>query len=429
VWHSQRQENICDRCLLSAGFRFTKRRCIARYKDCGVVAGVERGLTMSVSYDADLIILGGGCAGLSLARNMAASRTNMRTLILEAREKYSNDRTWCFWERPQHANAHLVRHQWAAWQFSTHGQEAVQRSRDEVRYQCVPADVFYDDALGTIEASDAVSLNLGVRVDSVANHADHALVETCRGRLNSRWVVDTRPPDWGRHSDGIMQQVFAGSEVRTSKERFDPSLAGLMTSMRVDELGFRFTYALPFSTRQALIEETRFSTKDVSRQRLTSDLNATLTQLVDGDDFETIRREAGWIPMTTNGPREPQFSRVFSAGTTGGAVRASSGYAFLRIQKWADACTAQLASGSGPMAHPRDPPWRRFIDGLFLRVVIAEPELAPQLFMCMGQHLSARTMVRFLSDDCRPADFVKVASVLPKRPFLRALLPSWRQGK
>jgi hypothetical protein len=46
----------------------------------------------------------------------------------------------------------------------------------------------------------------------------------------------------------------------------------------------------------------------------------------------------------------------------------------------------------------------------------------------MGQHLSAKTMVRFLSDDCRPADFVKVASVLPKRPFLRELLLAWRQG-
>ena len=48
----------------------------------------------------DLIILGGGCAGLSLALNLAKQGSVCpNTLILEKREAYSNDRTWGFWQQ------------------------------------------------------------------------------------------------------------------------------------------------------------------------------------------------------------------------------------------------------------------------------------------------------------------------------------------
>jgi len=47
--------------------------------------------------DLDLLILGGGCAGLSLGDRLAEQPSRPGgTMIIEARQAYVNDRTWCF---------------------------------------------------------------------------------------------------------------------------------------------------------------------------------------------------------------------------------------------------------------------------------------------------------------------------------------------
>jgi lycopene beta-cyclase len=45
--------------------------------------------------DTDVLILGGGCAGLSLAVALAERAPAMRVDTLEARMDYTRDRTWC----------------------------------------------------------------------------------------------------------------------------------------------------------------------------------------------------------------------------------------------------------------------------------------------------------------------------------------------
>ena len=51
-----------------------------------------------LSTKTDIVILGGGAAGLSLARELAHNSANTHTItVLEARSKYKDDRTWCFW--------------------------------------------------------------------------------------------------------------------------------------------------------------------------------------------------------------------------------------------------------------------------------------------------------------------------------------------
>ena len=49
--------------------------------------------------DYDLLVIGAGCAGLSLARELtrqSGATTKLRVALLEPRETFSNDRTWCF---------------------------------------------------------------------------------------------------------------------------------------------------------------------------------------------------------------------------------------------------------------------------------------------------------------------------------------------
>lgn len=379
---------------------------------------------MTSSRDADVIVLGGGCAGLSLAMHLARTSA-LRVLVLEARKEYVNDRTWCFWGRLHDPAWPMVAHSWRAWRFSTRHRRATQFGRDGLAYRCVPADRFYERAIDTIGASQSVRLLRGITVERVCDGPDVATVHTSSGSFRSRWVVDTRPPA-GPVGDGY-RQVFVGREVRTEAAVFDTSAVGLMEDMEVDELGFRFTYVLPFSSRHALVEETRFTDCAVTADDLNDRLDRTLETLGAGG-MDIVRVERGSIPMTTALAGDERAGRIVRAGTGGGAVRASTGYAFVRIQRWASACAARLADGADPIGHPPDPAWRATVDRLFLRVIRAQPELAPRAFMAMGEHVPASTLMRFLSDDCRPSDFARVAGVLPKMPFLRELALDLRGG-
>ncbi|NDG72561.1 MAG: FAD-dependent oxidoreductase, partial [Proteobacteria bacterium] len=60
----------------------------------------------------EMIIIGGGCAGLSLAMRLSNVLEKKRVLIVEARTEYANDRTWCFWGNDSAQLRHLVTHRW-----------------------------------------------------------------------------------------------------------------------------------------------------------------------------------------------------------------------------------------------------------------------------------------------------------------------------
>lgn len=375
---------------------------------------------MSRKPDVDVLVLGGGCAGLSVAARLAGySGTDLSVRILEPREQYENDRTWCFWGTAGHRFSGQVRHRWKAWLFSTAQSSWTQVSKSGISYQSIAADDFYASTVQSIEQSDRIELSLGTEANAIDPGADRVNVETNRGQLTARWVIDTRPARGQDDAPGFAQ-VFSGAEIETEAERFDPETAGLMSHMSCDSNGFRFTYILPFSKRRALVEETRF-TAAADRSRLESGLEHSLEQMSDGSAYRVLRREAGRIPMSTRPAPQPASDRVFAAGLGGGAARPATGYAFSRIQRWAEDCAQRIRAGRPPAGHPPDPAWRSFADGLFLRVIEEQPEMAPDLFLALGRRVPPATLVRFLSDEGRLRDFARVAMALPKRPFLARL--------
>ncbi len=375
---------------------------------------------MAAPNDVDLLIIGGGCAGLSLARMLARYQSSVRALVVEPRTEYRDDRTWCFWQPDQHRFKHLISHSWDAWRFSTPTGAVVQVGDSATRYQCLRSIRFYEDALELIGAAQSVDIATGVEATSIAPSNSGFRVETSVGSMHARYVVDTRPPTNDAVERDGLWQVFTGAEVKTDRDTFDSRTVGLMEDMTVDDYGFRFTYTLPYSRRHALIEETRFTHKRVTSAELQRGLRQTLSTLP--GKTEILRTEGGRLPMAVLRPENNMPPGLVSAGIGGGAIRASTGYAFLRIQAWASNCAYRMHRGDEPRPHAPEPRWRAAIDRLFLRVLREQPELGPRLFMAMGKGLSAETLVRFLSDEGRPTDFARVARVLPKTPFLRNLV-------
>ncbi len=370
-----------------------------------------------------IVIVGGGCAGLSLARNLARSRRRPpQTVVLEPRVNYVRDRTWCFWAEDAGDDEPLIAQRWRAWRFSSQGKSVVHRPGGRWAYHCLPSDRFYADAQAAIDDSPDVDLLRGVRVLSVNEERGVLRIETDRGLLRAKQLVDTRPPTAAEVASAILLQTFVAVEVQLSTALSEPHLIGLMDDMAVDDLGLRFNYVLPLTRRRLFVEATRFSAFPVPEERLGVDLEHALQAVIGDSTHQVVYSERGMIPMGLPRRRQSFHRNWVTAGAPNGAVRASTGYAYRRIQAWARTCSDRITQRGEVVGQPPDPPLLRWMDNLFLNVLRNQPHLAPDFFMRLAHNVTPLALTRFLSDSPRLDDARQVISALPPRPFMRQLL-------
>lgn len=380
--------------------------------------------------DVDLVIVGGGCAGLSLA--MELTRYGERapnTLILEQRAHYQNDRTWCFWGDEKTPFAALAGHQWSAVSVAKSDQ-AVRVGCAVTPYRMLASEPFYDAATAAISKTSKIQLQMDTQLLSEPHFYDGGWhFETSKGVHSSAMVVDTRPKAPASGDAALMWQSFYGQEIECSKAVFEPDCVELMSFSMASPDRVAFTYVLPISSTRALIEFTVFAVKPQSAQALSADLTAAIEQRVKGAVFEVLRSEQGVLPMGLNPELPASMAHDHAAtyarvGLFAGAARPATGYAFQRIQRWASHCAAQLAAGSPPVGHAKEPWLLGWMDRLFLSVLQRHSQLAPQMFVDLFARVDSQRVVRFLSDQARLSDCAAIALALPFRPFLRQLFRS-----
>jgi lycopene beta-cyclase len=364
--------------------------------------------------DADLVILGAGLAGLTLAARLARESSGPRVVLVEPRTIYRDDRSWCFWRPEQHDLSHLVSRRWNTWTFSDAAGRVARHRVPGLAYQYVRGSDFYASALADIAESPRVELSLGVRADSVTAVSGGVRVETSAGTLLARQVIDTRP----RAAPAMLYQSFVGLELECDRRLpFDPNEVTLMGSLASDAEGLRFVYALPLGPNRAIVEWTRFGTAPIKRDRLIGELDQVLTGLGLAD-VRRVRTEGGVLFMGLGRQAALPIEGVVHAGNAGGALRAASGYGFLRIARWAQLCAERLLAGREAVGHPEEPRLRRTFDRIFLQAVRAHPERTAEYFLALARGVPPAALVRFLSDGARAADYARIISSLPWSPFI-----------
>lgn len=363
----------------------------------------------------DLAIVGGGCAGLSLAARLARGGHAGAVRVIEPRARYVDDRSWCFWSRADHR---LASRRWRSWRFSTAGGERLTHHGDRWRYHYVRAGDFYADAEAALAGSDAVSLMRGVTLQSMAPAPGGVRLDTSAGPITARRVVDTRAPR-GRVR-ARLHQCFIGAEIE-ARGAFDPDRVGLMEDMRLGPHGFEFTYTVPVSADRALVEHTVFSPRPVAPQSLTPDLDAKLDRAGLSRARE-LRREGAILPMGRLDRTPAAPAGVVRAGAAAGAMRPATGYAFRRIEAWADACADQLLAGGPPLAETGRSHAAGWFDSVFLRALSRDGAPAPDWFFALARGLGADGFAHFMSDAARARDYGAVIASLPTAPFLAAAL-------
>lgn len=387
---------------------------------------------VSPSYprvDPDYLVVGAGCAGLSLAVHLIeAGRADARVAILDPRTELGHDRTWCFWRTAAHPFEGCVRHEWTRWRVLSHGREVIRGSLAHP-YQHLPSEAFYEHALRRIRASGSTTLHLGASVHALLEEGDRVVAETDLGRLRARVAFDSRAvprTTLGAGEVGFLQH-FLGWFVRAGHPVFDPRTATLM-DFRVDqEASIHFVYLLPFSEREALVEDTYFSARVVPDERHAETLCGYLDRL-GVRSYRITRREHGVLPMLVQPSILRPSPRVYRIGLAGGLAKPSTGFAFLPIQRFSRALAARLVEEELPEPPIVRPMRTRLLDRVFLSHLARRPDQAPELFTRLFERVPAEALIRFLSETGSIADDLRVMAALPAAPFTAEAIRSARRA-
>ncbi|MFF3485840.1 lycopene cyclase family protein [Streptomyces sp. NPDC002701] len=380
--------------------------------------------------DAEVAIVGGGAAGLSLAHRLARPAPGERrvsAVLVDAPPGPLRppSRTWCFWEKgPGPYDAALT----AAWRRLRVHTPAGRPAADDIApltYKMLRSDDFERlVARDLARQADVRRLEATVEtVDGISGGAEiHA--RTRQGHpvtVRARWVFDSRPLGSLPAARTTLLQHFHGWFVRTGRPVFDPGTVDLM-DFRVPQppRGLAFGYVLPTGRHEALVEYTEFSGAVLSRQAYEAALRRYAEDVLHLGDFEVVSAETGVIPMT-----DARFARrtapsVFRIGAAGGATRPSTGYTFSAVQRQTRAVVDALRAGRRPMPPPAHSARSRAMDAVLLRALDSGRVDGAAFFARLFTRVPMERLLRFLDGGTHLYEDVSLGFRTPVLPMLRS---------
>ncbi|MER7760361.1 lycopene cyclase family protein [Streptomyces sp. NPDC097619] len=380
----------------------------------------------------DVLIIGAGAAGLSLAHRLAGPVPNGRTpsvLLVDAPPGPLRPapRTWCFWESGRGRFDAAVRYQWRHLRVRPPVGPPVEGDIAPLRYKMIRSDDF-EALVGRALATSAHVRRLEAVVDAVVEVREGALVSMTEpeGRereVTARWVFDSRPLDRLPAARTTLLQHFRGWFVRTARPVFDPRTAELMDFRTPQPSeGLSFGYVLPTAPDEALVEYTRFSRRVLTETEYESELRHYTAEVLGLGPLEVVATEHGVIPMTDAVLPRRTGASVFRIGAAGGATRPSTGYTFAGLQRQTRAVAAALRQGRPPVPPPAHSARSLAMDAVLLRALDSGRLDGPELFCRLFARVPAARLLRFLDGDTGLVEDIRVGRHAPARPMVRSAL-------
>jgi lycopene beta-cyclase len=361
-------------------------------------------------------------------------------LLVDPRTQFPHDRTWCYWQLRENPFDPAITHRWHQWSVSTKSKSATAHSGN-TPYVRIPSDRFYHEALQKLSSCPQATLLQGVSVDSIESKSDHAILRLSDGQnITAAWAFDSRPP---QDSSAPWRQIFRGLELHSPEANLDTATVRLMDFQSAGPDGIRFFYVLPLDQHTALVEDTWLVPNGKTPQFSDEAILHYAQKHISPARWQIRHREEGSLPMgllpSANsasfayGPSTSRrggtpvavdkLQRIIPWGTPAGAVRASSGYAFSRIQRASESMAQHWAQHKSPRpAITHESKLLAWMDRVFLRVMERHPDRVPEFFFRMFERVPPDALVRFLESEPRPADIFRVMRSLPAAPFLAAAL-------
>ncbi len=349
----------------------------------------------------DYIIIGGGCAGLSLAYEFEINgKLRDKTLaIIELRKEYKRDKTWSFWKVFDHNFQDCVIKSWN--NFTINSSESYHElTNKNFPYQSIDSGKFYKKINSKLSANP--NINFFKNLNEI--NSKNSII------FNS--VFESKP------DKSELWQHFQGVEIETSKNIFDDEILNLM-DFNCDQRNFvHFFYTLPFSKNRALIETTWLS--DLEDQSL-MDYDLQLENYIKNNlgikNYKINFTEKGAIPLFY--PPIKNEDKIINIGSAGGMTRLSTGYTFLNIQEHSKYIVKNIDKIEKIKRYNLGKKYQ-FLDKVFLRVLEKHPEKMPKIFLDIFK-TSSNTVIKFLSNKSNIFEDINIISKMPKLIFIKAL--------
>ncbi len=355
------------------------------------------------------IIIGAGCAGLSLAVHLARTDRNFRLRIVDQRSEFTRDRTWCYWSTESHPFEECVQQRWNRWIVQHDNQQTEQKS-EQYPYEMIPSDVFYDHALEIIRSDPRLQLTLNTTVQAIEPDSSGVTVPTQGPTFEGDVVFDSRPPS---PSTPDQLQHFLGWFIEVENPIFNTSRVRLMDFWKPEAQNVQFMYQLPLSPNRSLFEATWISDNPLNDDVYKQNIQQYLERKFPNVDYSIYRREQGLIPLQFE-PVDLDSPRVLSIGSRGGATRPSTGYTFLGIQRSSSLLAKDVQQGYLPSQPKIWSPQALILDRIFLSHLEGNPCKTQKMFYDLFERTDTEALVRFLSDVPYVSDYRNVLTSMPK---------------
>jgi len=373
---------------------------------------------MTTEFDA--VVAGGGLSGLSLVAHLAASPWRDRSvLVVDDAEHQPGAVRWGSWtDRPGLLDAAVSRSYRQVRVHAAGSDGIVPLGR--YRYRSVRRADLCRVVHGMLVDRPGFVMRRG-RVEAVVDGPDHAEVLLDGQRVEARWAFDSvTPPPAGGEPDARL--AFTGWDVECARPVFDADTPTLFDFRTPQAAGPAFVYVLPDDRRHALVEITAFVPHRLvppSRTARSEALAEYLDTVLRCGGFRVACEESAVLPLHVQPPRETR-QRVRAIGARAGLIKASTGYAYERIQRDCDRITASLTRCDHPFAATPAHRRHRLLDAVMLDALDHDPGLLEEMFARLFLRNPAERVLRFLDEDTGVGEELRLITSLPPAPYLRA---------
>ena len=351
--------------------------------------------------DFDYIIIGGGCAGLSLAYELQIhNKLKNKTLaIIEPRYEYKKDKTWSFWRVSNHNFEDCVKKNWDNFSINITNKTNHLECK-AYPYQSVDSGLFYEKINNELKKNKNVYFFQNFNEINSENSFIFNSVPSLKSDNNNLW------------------QHFCGVEIETKNEVFDDKIINLMDFDCEQRNSVHFFYTLPYSKNKALIETTWLSKmSDNSQKDYDIQIKGYIKNHLNIKDYKITYKEEGAIPLFN--PSNNNEVNKINIGTAGGMTRLSTGYTFLNIQEHSKYIRKNIENITEIKIFKISKKYQ-FLDKIFLRVLEKHAKKMPYIFFKMFEG-SPETTIKFLSNKSNFIEDLSIISKMPKWTFMKAL--------
>ena len=349
----------------------------------------------------DYVIIGGGCAGLSLAYELEIHEKlkNKTLAIIEPREEYKRDKTWSFWKVIPHNFDDCVKKSWENFSINIPGKTNYLECKN-YPYQSVDSGLFYKKINNRIKENKNISFFKDIsEVNTKNSFIFNSVTEIKKNHIN-------------------LWQHFCGVEIKTENNFFDEEIFNLMDFDCEQRESVHFFYTLPYSKNRALIETTWLSKmNDNSQKDYDNQIKEYIEKHLKIKNYEITYKEEGAIPLFY--PLYKKEKNKINIGTAGGMTRLSTGYTFLNIQEHSKYLRENIENISTLKKFEINGKYQ-FLDDIFLRVLNKNPGKMSNIFFNMF-NTSPKTVIKFLSNKSNFFEDLKIILQMPKLTFIKAL--------